>query len=1188
MAAGRSRPRCCGQLAAAAALLSCAAAQEQAFSCEGFIKASAELGAALQAVGGALPTKDISVQLVTQGGAVRESAQVSPDGYYALPLSDAAGPLSLALQLPAGWRADRLSVPLTPSPGVACLKDADFSVESVDVSGVVPDAPGVRVELQSASGALKHYGLTQADGSFSVERVLPGEYTFTLSRTDPARLVEGSDKEYALRTDFAGSGQTVRVAAPGPLALRTPPSVAGACIWGTATLRGRPLQGAEVALPAAGGKAREVATTDENGVYLFCGVPGGTEVALSCSHKVFSMRPTVLKMKAGAGAARAPAAFTAFGFTASGSVVSGADQKGVVAAAVELRPTGGEGSVMKGSTDAAGRFSIPDVPVADYTVHVQKKGYAFAEGRISPAAPEASPVRALTVSVCGRLTVTDSRFDVGRIGVNFARGKEKLSRKAEASGDWCFQVAPLAEPFAVTLSVPAEDAQRGLTLSPAAARGAAAEPVADLHFTQAVIKVTGSVHCVAGCPPSGVSVVVRAEGRPGLEYRSPVAASGAWSVDGVPPGKYVAKAEHPGWCWGADAEFEAQEQKKQATGVTLQQTGFELSIDMPGLSGVRLDITHEGGSTESRELQEGANLICVSRPGKYTLKPHSCHRFAPDSYSVSTQGGEASAVELTAAALVVRGTVQAQLPQGRKDVEVNIMVARGPDLSKVSEVLKTTKGAVAGGAATFEYELGGRGGEQLVLTPKAPGLLFYPESRRVTLPRGECPPPVEAFTANDGAYITGRVMPPTKGIKIGVTEVGGSAPSSATDVVTGDDGKYRVGPVYSDRTYTVHAAKRGYVFTEERVSALQVNFAARRLSAIVVRAVDGSNGEPLSAVFVSLSGGGSGKDRYRNNTHTGDDGEQEFVSLPPGKYYLRLAQKEYVFEDTGAREVTVTEGEHKEVEMRGRRVAYSCYGTLRSLAGTPEQGVVVEALGDNNEVEEARSGKDGEFRIRGLKPGARYVVSVRPGSAEAAGAAERQLPPVERSAPPSFEVSEAESKDVRGLNFFVFRQPPTFDIRGTVSVDGDATDKLELQLVNHNGAVIRNQPLTLARYFEFAAVRRPAAAAAAFTVRAVPQTAHGGVEYAATRVAAYDPKGAPLPYVDVALSVDAGPTDEGAHQQDARSATSGMGIIAAGACIAILCIMRDQLSEGLHACQQVDFRLKPKQVRQVKMVTRAR
>lgn len=70
---------------------------------------------------------------------------------------------------------------------------------------------------------------------------------------------------------------------------------------------------------------------------------------------------------------------------------------------------------------------------------------------------------------------------------------------------------------------------------------------------------------------------------------------------------------------------------------------------------------------------------------------------------------------------------------------------------------------------------------------------------------------------------------------------------------------------------------------------------------------------------------------------------------------------------------------------RGKRVAYSLYGTVTSLTGEAEVGIAVEALGVPSSScslyqEEAISEQGGAFRIRGLQPNCEYKLHLKPGA----------------------------------------------------------------------------------------------------------------------------------------------------------------------------------------------------------------
>lgn len=119
-------------------------------------------------------------------------------------------------------------------------------------------------------------------------------------------------------------------------------------------------------------------------------------------------------------------------------------------------------------------------------------------------------------------------------------------------------------------------------------------------------------------------------------------------------------------------------------------------------------------------------------------------------------------------------------------------------------------------------------------------------------------------------------------------------------------------------------------------------------------------------MLLSLSGGES----YRKNSVTSEDGQLVFNSLSPGEYYLRPMMKEYRF-DPPSKMINVAEGATVKVQLSGTRVAFSVYGAVTSLNGEPEQGLLVEAVGQtdcSSYQEEAMTEENGNFRIKGLQP----------------------------------------------------------------------------------------------------------------------------------------------------------------------------------------------------------------------------
>ena len=130
---------------------------------------------------------------------------------------------------------------------------------------------------------------------------------------------------------------------------------------------------------------------------------------------------------------------------------------------------------------------------------------------------------------------------------------------------------------------------------------------------------------------------------------------------------------------------------------------------------------------------------------------------------------------------------------------------------------------------------------------------------------------------------------------------------------------------------------------------------------------------------MSLSGSNGGSHNYRKNLVSSESGRVTFNSLSPGEYYLRPTMKEYRFDPTSMM-IRVEEGKSVQAKLKGRRVAFSAYGTVSSLNGDPEAGLLVEARGQaecSHSQEEAITKEDGSWRIRGLEPKVNFILSIK-------------------------------------------------------------------------------------------------------------------------------------------------------------------------------------------------------------------
>lgn len=235
---------------------------------------------------------------------------------------------------------------------------------------------------------------------------------------------------------------------------------------------------------------------------------------------------------------------------------------------------------------------------------------------------------------------------------------------------------------------------------------------------------------------------------------------------------------------------------------------------------------------------------------------------------------------------------------------------------------------------------------------------------------------------------------------------------SPIDVLTSSNGQFKFGPLNGDLAVSLSAFKESYVFSE--FDSERGEFKAHKLCEVIATVKD-EQGNKLAGVLLSLSGSES----YRKNLITGPDGTINFHSLSPSQYYLRPMMKEYRFEPS-SKIINVQDGETVNVELNGKRVAFSVFGSVNSLNGEPFADVVVEARAEErcgHHQEESTTEPNGQYRIRGLQPGCEYEVRVRSNSENSATIVDRTVPTVRRITVDHDDVQNINIVAISPLNY---------------------------------------------------------------------------------------------------------------------------------------------------------------------------
>jgi hypothetical protein len=300
--------------------------------------------------------------------------------------------------------------------------------------------------------------------------------------------------------------------------------------------------------------------------------------------------------------------------------------------------------------------------------------------------------------------------------------------------------------------------------------------------------------------------------------------------------------------------------------------------------------------------------------------------------------------------------------------------------------------------------------------------------------------------------IKGKVEPVTEGVTIKI--INNKTGEEVAVVQTDAAGQYKVGSLYDDLVYSVEAAKEDYIFKKET----NTTFKAHKLSSVVVTVHD-QGGKPLHNVFLQFSQGKN----FRLSGSTNATGHYKFTALNSGKFYVSAILKEYEFNSSQST-IELKNGEHLHKTLTAKRVAFSAYGSVTKLNGWPmEQARVVarsSGSGEEQRVEEAVVDQDGLFRIRGLTPGLKYVLTV-------------ESEQVKRSVPNTITI-DVKQQDTKGHDFIALMQSSYIELSGSVDFEGedpavifkeDPKAIVELYDAKNMELPIQSWPLSLSRYF---------------------------------------------------------------------------------------------------------------------------
>ncbi|WVZ71463.1 hypothetical protein U9M48_020048 [Paspalum notatum var. saurae] len=1065
------------------ALFSAAAASDEIHGCGGFVEASSGLAKSRKASDSKLDYSDITVELCTVDGLVKESTQCAPNGYYFIPVYD-KGSFMVRVKGPKGWSWKPETVPVViDHNGCNGNADINFQFTGFMISGKVVGAvggkscskgggpAGVKVELMTDSDELVASASTTSSGEYSFTNIIPGRYILRASHPDYDIELRGSP-EVDLRFGNVVADDVF--------------FVSGYDIHGTVLAQGNPILGVhlylysndvtEVSCPQSFSEApREGALchaiSGADGKFTFRSLPCGSYELLPYykgENTVFDISPSSLPISVEHSHMTIPQKFQVTGFSVGGRVVDG------YGAGVEGANVIVDGQ-LRAVTDSLGYYRLDQVTSKKYTITAEKDHYKFSrleDFMILPNLASIDDVRSVRYDVCGIVrTVTPNSKAV----VTLTHGPDNVKPQRKSVGEngrFCFEV-PAGEYQISALPVDS-DRSSSLMFSPGSISVNVNGPLLDLEFSQSQVNVHGKVLCKDQCNQNILVSLVRFAG--GVEQEKKTTTLEQDNVNfvftKVFPGKYHIEVKHSpsegsaedDWCWNQNT-LNVDVGTDDVRDVVFVQKGYWIEIF--STHDTKAYIQQPDSSKLDLLIKKGSQRICVETSGQHEIHlTNPCISFG--SLSVLFDTANPVPVHISAKKYLVKGEIHVDISSldkdiDSKDIAVNVLKSDGHFIEKISTTPVLRK-SNQNGFTAFEYSIWSDLGEEFIFVPHDSStgrnkVLFYPARQHYSVSMNGCQDTIPQINAKTGLYLEGSVSPATSDVNVKILAAGRSKYAHlnkgdvARETKTDYQGSFIAGPLYDDIEYKVEASKDGYHLKQTG----PYTFACQKLGQILVR-IYGENSELLPSVLLSLSG----EEGYRNNSISSSGGTFIFDNLFPGNFYLRPLLKEYKF-NPSAVAIELNSGESREAEFHAIRVAYSAMGSVTLLTGQPKEGVFVEARSESTGYyEEATTDSIGRFRLRGLVPGSTYSIRV-------VAKDNIQFATVERASPEYVSV-DVGRQDITGIDFVVFECPEVTILSGHVEGDGIDTLQPHLSVEIRSAAdpsrVESVLPVPLSYYFE--------------------------------------------------------------------------------------------------------------------------
>ena len=1004
----------------------------------------------------------IQVQSFTKDMILKETSTLAASGYYFIPVSEIKSSLIIKISGPYGmtFEPSQYVFDLKEDETIKdyCKKDYDFKFVGFEIDGQIStfgvnEGPkGIKLGLFNSEGKKLETTVTSEGGLFKFKPLYPDKKNFVIKPVEKEYMFDEKHKQFSFNININAKNSFKRTLI-----------IKGYELKGkTITNMGDQMPNILVAIyslnqnvikdykclntisPENKKYINQIEKLDENkkpfcigesdkeGLFSFKNIPYGEFTVKTYKinkYTNYSLFPEEQKIFVKHSDCELEKPFKVNSFNIYGKVMNG-KKKGISDVTIKL-----DGQI-KAKTDNNGIYVLENVIENNIDLEVQADNLFFEPKtnlHISPLLQSLPDFIVGDYKLCGKIIIeAKDYFTLGKRTVVLLDKNSGEERKTitDQGGKYCFEVKEGSYKIYPVLTD--EEKKLDLHLQPEYQDIEIIDkPYLDINFYQSKVKISGKIKCIKNCKDEkNIKIKLSSTKNEQFQETFMDPKTMEYTFENILSGQYKISIIKNEWCWKKESQI-IKVQNIDIENLDFEQSGYSLFyVTHHDIKALCKNV--ETNNTYEIVLKKDSDKLCLPNEGKHIIYPKSCYLFAQNEYTYDTNNNhEQNIFELNPTELRTKGKIILDENAKKKlkeknitDINVIININSNIDNEDNSKPINVKKLNIKINYKSKETEFVfyTKPNSKLKLIPSfdqnkndrdlIDSLLFTTNEKILNI-QSECQENSDdlKFIIKSGILIEGSVTPIIKDVKI--LAYNKNTNTLLTSSLTDEKGKYKIGPLSMDEEFELKAIKEGYkIYPKKENNNI---FKCEKLSYLKVK-VEDLEGNPLSGVFISLS---SSERSFRANNNTNNDGYFTFIDLSSGEYYIQPFLKEYKFEQN-QKSIKVKEGDHIDILLKAKRVAFSVYGKVNNLMREKLENLYIQAENvESNVIQETPIMKNGEYRLKGLIPGQKYIVKVKiPKDSN-----------IERALPKNVELN-IEKNDTFGVDFIVFNKYKEIDIRG--------------------------------------------------------------------------------------------------------------------------------------------------------------